>query len=562
MDYKKTLKIALYALLVVIALTLYNKWNMEHPDVAPTTNSATPTSSVVPTTQNVASSSSTVPVVANAASGNTQITPTVAAATNNLIWVQTDVLKAAIDPVGGNVVQTYLLKYPEQLHSANSFQLFNNASNQLYVAQSGLTGANGPDTTKGQVTYQSAQKNYQMADNQNILAVKLTYQQNGVNFVKTYTFTRGKYAVNMTYDIVNKSAKPWSGNLYTQLIHHGVENGYSVKHMTTYTGAAVSSPDNHYKKLSFSDMQEKNYSASNNQGWAAMIQHYFLSAWVPDATQTYNYYTRADNNNYTIGMVGPTLSVASGQQASTSAQLYVGPAVAAELDQVAPHLNLTIDYGFLWPISIILFWILKHVFDFLGNWGWAIIIVTLIIKLCFWWLSAKSYRSMAHMRRLQPKMTQIRERFADDKAAQTKAMMELYKKEKCNPMGGCLPMVVQIPFFFAFYYMISASVELRQAPFLLWIHDLSIPDPYYILPLIMGASMFLQQRLNPPAPDPMQQKIMMFLPVVFTFVFLNFPAGLVLYWITNNVVSIAQQWWITRRVEAEESKTHGHNKKR
>lgn len=554
-DYRK---MALYAALVVIALTLFNKWQVENADVTPQATETTVASS---------STHSSVPnVPSNAAiATNTDVPQTHHATTikhGKLIWVQTDVLKVAIDTLGGNVVQSYLLKYPEKLHSSSPFQLFNDNTNNLYIAQSGLTGKNGPDTSKGQVVYQSAQSQYALHDGQNQLVVNLNYEKDGVRYVKSFTFSRGKYVTQVGYKISNNSSATWRGNFYTQLVRHGAEQHHSMTHVMAYTGAAISKPSDHYKKISFSDMKDSDYSASNTNGWAAMLQHYFLSAWVPEATQVFSYYSQVKGDNYTIGMIGPTLSAAPGRTVVTSAKLYVGPAVASRLDLVAPHLKQTIDYGWLWPISLLLFWVLKNVFDFLGNWGWSIVVVTIMIKACFYYLSGKSYRSMAHMRRLQPKMALLKERFADDKTAQSKAMMELYKKEKCNPIGGCLPMIVQIPFFIGFYYMISASVELRQAPFLLWIHDLAIPDPYYILPLIMGASMFLQQRLNPPAPDPMQQKIMMFLPVIFTFVFLNFPAGLVLYWVTNSAVSILQQWFINRQVDRQESKDHGHSKKR
>lgn len=559
MDYKK---IALYAALVVIGLFLWNKWQFEHP--AAVTPVATISNATVANNDN-----SAVPSVPQAnATTATKTAPTAnTTSPGKLIWVQTDVLKTAIDLNGGTMAQAYLPQYPAEQYSPNSFQLFNNDPDALYLAQSGLTGKNGPDTQQGQVTYRAAQSSYTLADGQKQLNVDLTYSKGGVDFTKRFTFTRNNYAVQVSYLINNHSAQPWQGNMYLQLVHHGMPPAHysflqGASMLSNYTGAAISSPSNHYEKLSFSDMTKQNYSATNNQGWAAIIQHYFLGAWVPDPQQDYHYFTRADDDIYTVGMVGPAVTVAPGKQVTTTAQLYVGPAIADNLNQVAPHLNLTIDYGWLWFISILLFWVLKHVNDFIGNWGWSIIVVTILIKACFYHLSAKSYRSMAHMRRLQPKMEQLRERFADDKAALSKAMMDLYKKEKCNPLGGCLPMLVQIPFFIAFYYMISASVELRQAPFMLWIHDLSVPDPYFILPLIMGATMFLQQRLNPPAPDPMQQKIMMFLPVVFTFIFLNFPAGLVLYWITNNAVSIAQQWWITRQVMKQEGRDHGHSKKR
>lgn len=554
-DYKKTI---LYVLLVVLGLLLFNKWQLEHP-----AQTAAPVVSTATITTNTATQS-TVPTVPAQVSKSTQPLASKPNMENSdsLIWVNTDVLKVAIDLQGGNIVAADLLKYKKELHSTETLQLFNTDPEHYYVAQSGLTGSQGPDTQQGQVRYTSAAANYTLAEGQNSLVVNLHYQKNGVDFTKSFTFKRGNYAIEQAYQIDNHSGQAWQGNFYSQLLRHGVEHERSLLQATSFTGAAFSSPNDRFKKMSFSDLAQTNYSQTNSQGWAAMVQHYFLSAWVPAANENYHYFSHSNNNIYTVGMISPTLTVPAGQNLGVNATLYVGPAIESQLDAVAPHLSMAIDYGWLWFISAILFWVLKHVHDLIGNWGWAIVIVTILIKACFYFLSAKSYRSMAHMRRVQPKMLQIRERYADDRQAQSKAMMELYRKEKCNPMSGCLPMLVQIPFFIAFYYMISASVELRQAPFLLWIHDLSSPDPYYILPIIMGASMFLQQKLNPPAPDPVQQKVMMFLPVIFTFMFLNFPAGLVLYWLTNNIVSVLQQWIITRQVAREEGKDQVRTKKR
>jgi YidC/Oxa1 family membrane protein insertase len=315
-----------------------------------------------------------------------------------------------------------------------------------------------------------------------------------------------------------------------------------------YTGAAISTQSNHYQKISFKDMDQSDVNVSTQGGWAAMLQHYFISAWVPNQNQTNQLYSRDYNGVYGIGMANPVISIAANNTAQTGATLYVGPAIAENLSAVAPYLDKTIDYGYLWFISQLLFSLMKGIYHFVGNWGWSIILVTVIIKIIFSPLSAKSYRSMANMRKLQPKITAIRERYKDDRQKLAKASMELYKAEKVNPMGGCLPILIQIPVFFALYWVIIESVELRQAPFILWIHDLSARDPYFILPVIMGLSMFIQQRLNPAPADPIQAKVMMFMPLLFTLMFLNFPSGLVLYWIVNNCISILQQWWITRKI--------------
>jgi YidC/Oxa1 family membrane protein insertase len=289
-----------------------------------------------------------------------------------------------------------------------------------------------------------------------------------------------------------------------------------------------------------------------------MIQHYFISAWVPPKDAVSNYYSRVSSNGlYTIGMIGSPLNVAPGQQASFDTTLYTGPALATQLSATAPGLQLTIDYGWLWFISVIIFWMMQHIYDVIGNWGWSIVLVTVIIKAMFYGLSAKSYRSMSLMKRLQPKMEALKQKFGDDRQKLTQATLELYREEKVNPMSGCLPIIIQIPVFIALYWVLVESVQLRQAPFIFWIHDLSAKDPYYVLPVLMGISMFIQQRLNPPAPDPMQAKIMMLMPVVFTVLFANFPSGLMLYWFVNNTLSFLQQWHILRKIEKE----YAHKKK-
>jgi len=299
-------------------------------------------------------------------------------------------------------------------------------------------------------------------------------------------------------------------------------------------------------------MDKANVSRAVKGGWLAFQQRYFLGAWVPNQHQAQHYYSRVNGDIYTLGFVGPQLKVASGDQLRTRTTLYAGPEMADRLAVVAPHLDLTVDYGWLWALSVSIFWIMKHIYNFFGNWGIAIILVTLLIKLIFYKLSEKSYRSMAKMRKLSPQLQTLKERYGDDRQRMSQATMELYRREKVNPLGGCLPMLIQIPFFFALYYVLIESVELRQAPFMLWIQDLSAKDPYYILPLLMGASMYFQQKLNPAPPDPIQARMMNLMPVMFTALFLTFPSGLVLYWLTNNCLSILQQWYIMRRVDMAE----------
>jgi YidC/Oxa1 family membrane protein insertase len=327
--------------------------------------------------------------------------------------------------------------------------------------------------------------------------------------------------------------------------------------ISTYFGAAVSSPANRYQKIAFKDMQEKNFAETIQGGWAAMVQHYFVGAWIPPNTQSYDYYSKVTPNKlYVIGFVGPAVSISPHNSAVFNVKLYLGPAIAKYLEAAAPGLKLTIDYGWFWFIADIIFWMMEGIYKVVGNWGLAIILVTVIIKALFYYLSAKSYRSMSALKQLQPRIEMLKQQFGDDKQKLTQATLELYRHEKVNPMSGCLPILVQIPVFIALYWVLVENVQFRQAPFYFWIHDLSQSDPYYVLPILMGLSLFLQQRLNPPPPDPMQAKVMMLMPVIFTALFFNFPSGLMLYWIVNNTLSFLQQWYIMKQYHPEKHHTH------
>ncbi|MSP53559.1 MAG: membrane protein insertase YidC [Gammaproteobacteria bacterium] len=551
MDYKK---IILYGAILVVALILWNDWQRDFPLITTGTDTTVVnnTQSIIPTTTPTVGIS-TVPVINHIAH---QRPTTIATAVTDahLVQVKTDVLNVTINTLGGNIEQTQLLQYHQKLdkHSP-SVELFSADPNNYYVAQSGLTGSQGPDTQKGQVIYQTSQTSYELTPGTKPLQVHLTWYGNGLTVVKTYTFTPGSYVVQMRYDVSNDSGKTWTGNVYTQLArkppveHHSLLTSYA-----TFTGAAVSSPSEHYQKEKFSNFTDSPINQSATNGWAAMIQQYFLTAWVPPAQQNYTYYSSVSGDIYTVGMYSNALTVASGQTATTSSNLYVGPAIASNLDQLSPYLHMTIDYGWLWFIAQFIFWMLKHIYDVVGNWGWSIILVTIVIKIIFYPLSTKSFRSMAYMRRLQPKVAQLKERFGDDKQAMSRAMMDLYRKEKVNPLSGCLPIIIQIPVFIALYWVIMQSVELRHAPWILWVQDLSTHDIYYILPVVMGLLMFVQQKLSPPPPDPTQAKVMMFMPVIFTVLFLGFPSGLVLYWITNTFTTVLHQYYIMYKVEQEE----------
>ncbi len=546
LDY---VRIALYTLLIVLGFFIFQAWEKDHPPVEPTAVTAQAespsTDRFVPqptsTTQSSASSQASSGTIA-----------AVKSAPGQIVEVKTDVLDVSIDTRGGDIVETKLLQYPESLHSNTPLILLNDDSTTRYVAESGLLGKQGPDTSQEQALYSTPQSSYALDPSANTLSVTLTWQnKDGLKVNKVYTFTRNSYEIGVRYDIANQSNLPWEGNLYTQLIRTNTppaSHGGFVS-LATYFGAGISSPEKRFEKITFKQMQEKNFNQTFQGGWAAMIQHYFISAWIPKQDANSTYYTRTQDGFYTIGMISPMITAAPGANVSTEAKLYSGPAIGDELKKTAPWLQLTIDYGWFWFISLPIFWLMQTIYDLIGNWGWAIIFVTVIIKLIFYPLSAKSYRSMSSLKRLQPKIEALKERYGDDKQKMTQATLDLYRQEKVNPMSGCLPILIQIPVFIALYWVLVESVQLRQAPFLLWIHDLSQQDPYYILPLLMGISMFAQQRLNPPPPDPVQAKVMMAMPLLFTVLFAKFPAGLMLYWFVNNSLSLLQQWHIMRRLD-------------
>jgi len=546
-------RIALYVTLVVILLALFQAWDKEHPKTIATTSAveASAANNYVP--QLIADTTQSAKTTA-AISQPVKAAPISPAL--NIIHVTTDVIKADINPVGGNIIQIQLLKYPEELNSNVPFLLLNDSPETRYIAQSGMLGRSGPDTANGQATYSADQTEYTLANGQKELQVKLNWKNpEGVTFTKIFTFRPNDYEIGVNYQIANQSDQPWDGNLYLQLMRKNAPptGAHGIVNFATYFGAAISSPEKAFEKISFKQMDSTNLNQTIKAGWAAMIQHYFVSAWVPDKNNTSQYFTRVTADGlYTLGMIGSKIEVKPGEQINTQAQFYAGPAISDNLEKVAPGLQLTIDYGWLWIISVAIFWMMQKIHSVVGNWGWSIVLVTLLIKLMFYHLSAKSYRSMSGLKKLQPRITALKERFGDDKQKFTQATLELYKKEKVNPMSGCLPILIQIPVFIALYWVLIESVQFRQAPFIFWIQDLSTYDPYYILPVMMGLSMFLQQRLNPPPPDPMQAKLMMLMPVVFTAMFAKFPAGLMLYWFVNNTVSFLQQWYIMHSLDKAE----------
>ncbi len=469
------------------------------------------------------------------------------------ILVKTDTLSAEINTLGGTLQRLELLQH-RATDSDKPYALMHKKDDRVFIARSGLTGTDLPNHN---TEFTFTDDNVQLAEGKDSVQVKLTATTaSGATVTKTYTFHRGSYLIDVSYEIDNKGKTPVTTDAYFELVRDDSTPEGDSRFVPTYTGPAVYTEEAKYQKVAFSDIEKNKatFAQESNNGWVAMLQHYFAAAWFPkNGLQRKNYAESLGNKQYRIGTRLTVPAIEPGMSGSASATLYAGPA-KSNLDDVAPGLGLTVDYGLLTPISKPLFIGLSYIEGWVHNWGVAIIILTLGIKLIFFPLSAASYRSMAKMRLVAPKLEKIKQQYADDRERLHKAMMELYKTEKINPMGGCLPMLIQIPVFISLYWAILASVELRHAPFVGWIQDLSSPDQYYVLPLLMAGSMLLQTRLNPTPPDPLQAKIMQTMPIIFGVVFFFFPAGLVLYSVVNNALSILQQWVITRNAEKDKDK--------
>ena len=478
-------------------------------------------------------------------------------ASEQVITINTDVLVVKIDTTGGDIIDAKLVKFDTEQGNGIPFTVMQNG-NRKYIAQSGLIGAQGIDKASGRPIYLTSSKSYTQTGEEP-LVVDLQYTaKNGLNVTKRFTFTKSGYSVNVEYIINNTATSAASVQMYAQLIQSTlVESGSSL--MPTYRGAAYSTTEDRYEKYDFDDIKETKLNVTTAGGWVAMLEHYFVSAWVPKQTadnQIYSSYST--NNEAIIGYKTPALTIQPNSQATTSAIFYVGPKDQYVLDEIAPFLGLTIDYGFLSMISKPLFWLLLQIQSLVTNWGFAIIVITLVVKGAMYPLTKAQYTSMAKMRELAPKMAQLKERFGDDRQKMSQATMEMYKKEKVNPMGGCFPILLQMPIFLALFYVFLESTELRHAEFIFWLTDLSAQDPYYVLPILFGASMFVTQKLQPmTVTDPMQQKMMTFMPVIFSVFFLWFPSGLVLYWLVSNLISIVQMLIIYRGMEKKGIKVRG-----
>jgi YidC/Oxa1 family membrane protein insertase len=555
MDIRRTI---IFAGLAVSSYMLFLNWNQDYgqvpvPESAQQQPALSASDAPVPVQEtsvpDVPGSNLEAPDISSLAEAPMVATPQIT--TGELIEVKTDTLLVEIDPVGGEIVSVRLPEYPISIEQKDiPFTLLDKSSVRTYVAQSGLIGQDGLDSGDGPARFSSVATSYEMGSNET-LEIILTAQTDRGRVEKVFGFQRGTYLIDVKYRIHNQSDSPWQQVFYAQLKRDDSPDpsASSAMGMQSYLGAALTTSENRYEKISFSDLEDDGYKSKQTGGWAAILQHYFLAAWVPDQQASHTYNGRYFNDNYIFGFYDAPLVVPAGAVGETGAKLYVGPKIQDELAEVATNLDLTVDYGWLWWIAQPLFIALSFFHSLVGNWGVAIILLTICIKILFFYPSAMSYRSMANMRKVAPKMQELKEKHGDNREKLGQDMMKLYRDEKINPLGGCLPMLIQMPVFIALYWVLMESVELRQAPFALWIEDMSVLDPYFVLPLIMGVSMYIQMQLNPTPPDPMQARVMQFMPVIFTVFFLWFPAGLVLYWVVNNILSIAQQYVITKQIE-------------
>lgn len=558
MDFQR---ITLIAAIALVSFALLTQWNAK--------KEALREAAVAEQQQQLASSSAVpsvpAPAVATAAQGDAPVpasdaqVPAVASVAtvdnSHVIDVQTDVLRLKIDPVGGDIVMVGLIKHPVSLKQPDQpLIMLTRTQNSLYIAQSGLVGANGTDVGAERPRFESAQSSYQLKDGEEQLLVDLNYTQaNGVALTKRYTFKRGDYLIGVEYLVNNTTAEPWSAHFYGQIkrdTHLPAESG--MIGMQPFLGAATTTSEENFFKMTFEEMSKKPLAEKIQGGWMAMVQHHFISAWIGNQQESNNYFAKqsaANANEYFLGYTGPQVVVPAGQQGKITAEFYVGPKDVYRLQEIAPYLDLTVDYGILWWLAKPLYSLMHFIHSLVGNWGLAIIGLTIVVKGIFLWPSAMSYRSMAVMKRVAPKMQSLKDSYGDNPTKMREEMFKLYQKEGVNPMLGCLPMLLQAPVFIALYWALMESFELRQAPFYLWIQDLSMKDPLFILPLLMGFTMWLQQKLNPPATDPMQQKIFQWMPIVFTAMFLFFPAGLVLYMLVNNIISMTHQYFVYKQVD-------------
>ncbi|MDN3486607.1 MULTISPECIES: membrane protein insertase YidC [unclassified Pseudoalteromonas] len=533
--------------LMLVSFLLFQEWNNDY-----NTPKADPSATTQTLKANSPESDDYVP-----ASSDSGLPASTTLAKRAVINITTDVFKVKIDTKGGDIVETDLIDYKETKGSDVPYMLLGEFDGKQYFSQSGLIGLNGPDASaNGRPTYQSEQTSYTLTGDELRVPLQFT-DSNGVSFTKTYVFKKGQYDVGLEYKVNNTTSAPVQVQLYTQIKRTVQEKGSMVDQ--NYLGAAYGTDEEKYEKYSFSDMADKNLNKNTQGGYVAFIQHYFVSAWVPMQDQTNTLYSLITKSNAAIiGVKDEAVNVQAGSEQVLTATYYMGPKESDKLEAIHPDLDLTVDYGWLFFISQPLFVLLKWLHSILGNWGVAIIAITIIVKTLMYPLTKAQYTSMAKMRALQPKMKALKEKYGDDRQKFGQATMEMYRKEKVNPMGGCFPILLQMPIFLALFYVFLESTELRHAEFVLWLTDLSAKDPYYVLPILFGASMFITQKLQPmTVTDPMQQKMMTFMPVIFSVFFLWFPSGLVLYWLVSNLISIVQMLIIYRGMEKKGIKVRG-----
>ena len=511
-----------------------------------------PSGSSVPSPVGTAATGSSVPAGV-AAVATVPGLPSPSAPARERIVVTTDVLKMTFDTEGGSVVQTEFVKHIDMADKTKNFVLLDESKERTYLAQSGLiAGASGGSfpTHKALLTAMPGERT--LKDGSNELMIRFeSPEQGGVKLIKTYNLARGSYAVAVKHEVVNNGGAAVTPQLYLQLVRDGNKPPGESSFYSTFTGPAVYTEAQKYQKVEFSDIEKNKVEIEKqaSNGYVAMVQHYFASAWLlGDGIKRDLFMRKVDTNLYSVGMITPLDSIAPGTSKVIESVLFVGPQVEKAMETLTPGLELVKDYGWLTVLAKPLYWLLDKLHGFIGNWGWSIVALVVLLKIAFYWLNAKAYASMAKMKAVNPKITEMRERLKDNPQQMQQEMMRIYREEKVNPMGGCFPIMVQIPVFIALYWVLLSSVEMRNAPWALWIHDLSSPDPYYVLPLVMTLTTMLQTALNPAPPDPLQAKLMWFMPLAFSIMFFFFPAGLVLYWITNNILSIAQQWIINTRM--------------
>ena len=578
-DIRRTILLVIFGFSLVMLWDQWQVYNGNKPTFLPsrTTQPATPAAGTAPTSPNTANGAlpAAAGSTASAAAVPTQGAP---AATGEKVKITTDVFSAVIDGQGGTLSELQLRKYDEQTNNGGLIETFHRlignppAPNVIkdvtlmedgsaatrYVAQTGLLNTiDSGDRFPNHLTPMTPTAGPRtLADGQNTLEVSFESQPaGGLKYVKTYVFTRGDYAIRVKHQVVNVGDQPRDAQLYLQFVRHGTVAAGTMFGTNTFTGPALYTDEKKFHKVAFADITKNKAELPPpaNNGWIAMVQHYFVSAWllnVPGSENLKREFRVADlgNNLYSVAMVLPLQKLAPGASQTVDSSLFAGPEEEKKLEALAPGLELVKDYGIFTIISKPLYWLLNQLHGLLGNWGWAIVALVVLLKAAFYWLNAKAYASMAKMKAINPKIMEMRERLKDKPQEMQQEMMRIYKTEKVNPMGGCFPIVIQIPVFIALYWVLLSSVEMRHAPWIGWIHDLSAPDPWFILPVIMTATSLFQTWLNPTPPDPMQAKLMWIMPLAFSVMFIFFPAGLVLYWITNNTLSIAQQWFINKRL--------------